>query len=248
CGGAGATHVCGFAPYLQVDKVVVPTNSPIFGAYGASTVNCQQVWEKSRSMKIFQWDTQSYSQDFDSFNDLVNTLRDNAIQDLKLEGYEEDQIKLRLELDMRFGMQYNLTRIISPHINIKSDQDYKDICDKFTEQYAEIYTPEATFPMGGINVECFFLTAYVEITNQRIPQFDLGREKPSDEAMISTRQAYWSSDKDFVDTPVFAFSKLEAGNKIIGPALIEAEETTYVIEPEWQFSLDASHNTILDRI
>ncbi|MCP4720504.1 MAG: hydantoinase/oxoprolinase family protein, partial [Desulfobacteraceae bacterium] len=45
CGGAGATHVCGFAPYLQVDKVVVPTNSPIFGAYGASTVNCQQVWE-----------------------------------------------------------------------------------------------------------------------------------------------------------------------------------------------------------
>ncbi len=248
CGGAGATHVCGFAPYLQVDKVVVPTNSPIFGAYGASTVNCQQVWEKSRSMKIFQWNTQSYSQDFDSFNDLVNTLRDNAIRDLKLEGYEEGQIKLRLELDMRFGMQYNLTRIISPHINIKSDQDYKDICDKFTEQYAEIYTPEATFPMGGINVECFFLTAYVETANQRIPQFELSREKPSDAAMISTRPAYWSSHSDFVDTPVFAFSKLEAGNKIIGPAIIEAEETTYVIEPEWQFSLDASHNTILDRV
>jgi N-methylhydantoinase A len=248
CGGAGATHVCGFAPYLQVDRVIVPANSPIFGAYGASTVNCQQVWERSRSMKIFQWNTQSYSQDFDSFNDLVNTLRDNAIKDLTLEGFEKDQIKLRLELDMRFGMQYNLTRIVSPYINIKSDQDFKDICDKFTEQYAEIYTPEATFPMGGINVECFFLTAYVETTSQKIPQFELGSEKPSDTALISTRPAYWRSHSDFEDTPVFAFSKLEVGNKIIGPALIEAEDTTYVIEPDWQFSLDGFHNTILNRI
>ncbi|WP_300465371.1 hydantoinase/oxoprolinase family protein [Desulfobacula sp.] len=248
CGGAGATHVCGFAPYLQVDKVIVPNYSPIFGAYGASTVNCQQVWEKSRSMKIFQWNTQSYSQDFDNFNDVVNTLKDNAIRDLRLEGFEEDQIKLRLELDMRYGMQYNLTRIVSPHINIASDQDFKEICDKFTELYAAIYTPEATFPMGGINVESFFLTAYVETIGQTIQQFELKGENPSDSSLISTRPAYWSSKSDFIDTPVFAFSKLEAGNKITGPALIEAKDTTYVIEPEWQFSLDAFHNTILDRI
>ena len=248
CGGAGATHVCGFAPYLQVDKVIVPNYSPVFGAYGASTVNCQQVWEKSRSMKIFQWNTQSYSQDFDDFNEVVNTLKDNAIRDLRLEGFEENQIKLRLELDMRYGMQYNLTRIVSPHINIESDQNFKEICDKFTKQYAEIYTPEATFPMGGINVECFFLTAYVETPGQTIQQFELNGETPSDSSLIATRPAYWSSKSDFEDTPVFAFSKLEAGNKIIGPALIEAKDTTYVIEPEWQFSLDAFHNTILDRI
>ena len=248
CGGAGATHVCGFAPYLQVKKVIVPNYSPVFGAYGASTVNCQQVWEKSRSMKIFQWNTQSYSQDFDNFNEVVNTLKDNAIRDLRLEGFEEDQIKLRLELDMRYGMQYNLTRIVSPHINIASDQDFKDICDKFTEQYANIYTPEATFPMGGINIECFFLTAYVETTGQAIRQFELNGENPSEASLISTRPAYWSSKSDFEDTPVFTFSKLEAGNKIIGPALIEADDTTYVIEPEWQFRLDAFHNTILDRI
>lgn len=248
CGGAGATHVCGFAPYLQVDKVVVPNYSPIFGAYGASTVNCQQVWEKSRSMKIFQWNTQSYSQDFDNFNEVVNTLTDNAIRDLRLEGFEDDQIKLRLELDMRYGMQYNLTRIVSPHINITSDQDFKEICDKFTEQYAAIYTPEATFPMGGINVECFFLTAYVETIGQTIQRFELKGENPSESSLISTRPAYWDSKSDFEDTPVFAFSKLEAGNKIIGPALIEAKDTTYVIEPEWQFSLDAFNNTILARI
>ena len=39
CGGAGATHACGFAPYLKVKKVIVSAYSPVFGAFGASTVN-----------------------------------------------------------------------------------------------------------------------------------------------------------------------------------------------------------------
>ena len=33
-----------------------------------------------------------------------------------------------------------------------------------------------------------------------------------------------------------------------GPALIEAPDTTYVIEPEWRFTLDEYRNGILERI
>lgn len=248
CGGAGATHACGFAPYLQVKKVIVSNYSPIFGAYGASTVNCQQVWEKSKTLKIFQWQNQSFSEDLDGFNGVVNTLKDLAIRDLRLEGFEEDQIKFRLELDMRYGMQYNLTRIVSPHLNVEQSPDFKDICDTFEEQYASIYTPEATFPMGGINVECFFLTAFVEVPPSKIQKFDVNGETPPESARLPDRKAYWRDRSGFEDTPVFAFSELEAGNVIKGPALIEAMETTYVIEPEWKFTLDAYHNAVLEKV
>ena len=115
CGGAGATHACGFAPYLQVKKVIIANYAPVFGAFGASTVNVQQVWEKSRTLKIFQWATQAYSEDVNTFNGVVNELKNLAIRDLRLEGYKEDQIQFRLELDMRFGMQYNLTKIVVTH-------------------------------------------------------------------------------------------------------------------------------------
>ncbi len=84
------------------------------GSFGASTVNIQQVWDKSKTMKIFQWATQSYSEDMDSFNAVVNELRDLAVRDLRLEGFTEDQIRFQLELEMRYGMQYNLTKILSP--------------------------------------------------------------------------------------------------------------------------------------
>jgi N-methylhydantoinase A/acetophenone carboxylase len=248
CGGAGAAHACGFAPYLQVNKVLVSTFSPIFGAFGASTVNCQQVWEKSKAIKVFQWDTKSYCKDTNGFNEVINTLKDQAIRDLKLEGFEKDQIQFRLELDMRFGMQYNLTRIISPHLNVTTDQDFKDICDQFTEQYSQIYTPEATFPMGGINVECFFLTAFVETAKSTMKQFELKEQQPRESARLPMRQAVWDAKSGFQDTPVFAYPELEAGNMIEGPALIEARETTYVIEPGWKFTLDCFHNAILEQV
>ena len=45
-------------------------------------------------------------------------------------------------LDMRYGMQYNLTKIVSPCLNITSSDDFKDICDSFAEQYAAVYSPE----------------------------------------------------------------------------------------------------------
>lgn len=246
CGGAGATHACGFAPYLQVKKVVVSPYSPVFGAFGASTVNIQQVWEKSKTMKIFQWASQSYSEEMTEFNAVVDELRNLAVRDLKLEGFREEEIQLRLELDMRYGMQYNLTKVVSPHLAVTCSEDFKDICDKFTEQYSAIYSPEATFPRGGINVECFYLTAFVERPAAQEKILPTETAPPPKEALRERRAAYWSDVADFYDTPVYAYEALKPGNTLEGPALVEALQTTFVIEPGWRFTLDGYLNAILE--
>lgn len=247
-GGAGPTHACGFAPYVEVDSVLVPFFSPVFGAFGASTVNIQQVWEKSKTMKVFQWATQTYSEDIQGFNSVVNELKDLAVRDLQLEGYGVEQIQFRLEIDMRYGMQYNLTKIVSPHLEVKKPEDFKDICDTFTEQYSAIYSPEATFPVGGINVECFYLTATVETPVQEIQEAEILGPEPPGAARQEPRQAYWGNKTGFVETPVFSFEALQPGNRVKGPALIEAPDTTYVIEPGWQFALDQYYTGKLERI
>jgi N-methylhydantoinase A len=248
CGGAGPTHACGFAPYLNVKQVLVPSSSPVSGAYGASTVKIQQVWDKSKTMKIFQWATQSYSDDMGSFNSVVDELKDLAVRDLRLEGFREDQIQFQLELDMRYGMQYNLTKIVSPHLNVQSPQDFKDIGDHFTEQYSAIYSPEATFPMGGINVECFYLTAFVETPPPVFEKAEIFGPEPPGEAAKEPRQVYWDTLGGFKETAVFAFEALKPGNRIAGPALIEARDTTFVIEPGWEFELDPYYNGTLKQV
>ncbi len=248
CGGAGATHACGFAPYLHVNKVIIPAPSPVFGAFGASTVNLQQVWERSKTLKIFQWASQSYSEDLDAFNTVVDELRDLALRDFRLEGFQEDRVRFRLELDMRYGTQYNLTKIVSPCLRVGGPEAYRRICETFTEQYSAVYTPEATFPMGGINIECFYLTASVETHAPPVERTEWGGEGPPEDARLPARKAAWSGMEDLVDTPVFSLPALRPGNEIMGPALIEAPHTTCVVEPGWRFTLDEYRNGILERI
>jgi N-methylhydantoinase A/acetophenone carboxylase len=247
CGGAGPTHACGFAPYIGVNKVILSPYSPVFGAFGASMVNIQQVWDRSRTMKIFQWATQTYSEGVSDFNAVVNELKDLAIRDLSLEGYEEKEIEFMLELDMRFGMQYNLTKIISPHLLVQQPMDFKDICDRFVEQYSTIYSPEATFPQGGINVENFYLTAFVPRPPIKMKRAAKKEVVIPHQAERGTRRAYWPTLGDFAETPVFDLELLRPGNSIAGPALIEAKDTTYVIEPQWRLKLDTYRNGILEK-
>jgi len=246
CGGAGATHACGFAPYIGVQKVIVSPHSSVFGAFGASTVNIRQVWEKSRTLKIFQWATQTYSEDIEPFNAVVTELKDLAVRDLELEGFDEAEMQFRLELDMRYGMQYNLTKVVSPHLLVHGSEDLRDICDSFTRQYSDVYSPEATFPQGGINVECFYLTASVEQRREEMRPEALAGPEPSEGARREPRRAYWAKLGKCRETPVFAFECLEPGNTIVGPTLIDAPDTTYVIEPDWRFTLDPYRNGILE--
>jgi N-methylhydantoinase A/acetophenone carboxylase len=248
CGGAGATHATGIAPYVGAEKVVVPGCSPVSGAFGASTVPTQQVWEKSRTLKLFQWATQSYLEDFVAFNEVVEELEELAYRDLALEGYGPESIRLELMLEMRFGMQYNMTKIVSPHLTVSKPEDFKDICDRFTEDYSAIYTPEATFPRGGINVECFYLTARVDRADKMEPVGESGGETPPASAGAGSRRAYWVETGGFADTPVYVFEELKAGNRIDGPALIEARHTTFVVDPGWRFTLDRYRTSVLELI
>ncbi len=246
CGGAGAVHACGFAPYMGTTQVIVPAVSSVFGAFGASTMQIKQVWDISRAMKLFQWNTQSYLDDFEAFNNIVNDLKDAARRDLLLEGFAEDSIHFELELDMRYGSQYNLTKIKAPSLNLNAGSDVENLCNEFEQQYSEIYSPEASFIDGGINVECFYLSAFVEDPIADLNSHDSVGSTPNDEAFQGHRPACFDPVEGLIDTAVYNWTDLRPGNLIEGPAIIEAPETTYVIEPNWFYQMDAYRNGVLN--
>ena len=247
CGGAGATHACGFAPYVGARSVVVPAMASIFGAFGASTMEIQQVWDISRTLKLFRWDKQAYLEDLESFNQVVRELKDLAVRDLQLEGFGVERITFRLELDMRYGSQYHLTKVELPGLLLNGVEDVKALCDLFTRRYSEIYSPEAAFPVGGINVEGFYLAASVPNPRQQFSPAILSAAGVPDAARQGSRPACFDPATGLRDTPVYDWLALEPGNQLDGPALIEAPDTTYVIEPGWSYRMDAYRNGILER-
>ncbi|MCF8475322.1 MAG: hydantoinase/oxoprolinase family protein [Emcibacter sp.] len=247
CGGAGGAHACGFGTFIGAKKVIAPFQSSVFGAYGASTMPIKEVWDKSYSLKLFQWADQSYLSDLEGFNNLVAELKNLATRDLRLEGYRDDQMHFKLELNMRYGSQYNMTKVRTSRLEMRDAQDIKEICDEFTRLYGETYSPEATFPAGGINVDNFSLTASVASNLKILTALDLVGAEPDHAALRKSRPIYWSPEKGYEDTPIYDYYQLHPGNKIIGPAILESPETTYVVEPGWTFTMDAYRNCIMEQ-
>jgi N-methylhydantoinase A/acetophenone carboxylase len=246
CGGAGPCHALDIVPYLEVKQVVMSPFSPVFGAFGASTIDIMQVFDRTRALKLFQYSTQSYTEDYEAFNSVVRELKDLALRDLKMEGFTESDVRFILELEMRYGMQYNYTKLESPHLEIKSVQDVKDICNRFAETYAKVYSPEAAFPQGGINVENFFLKAIVPIRHLEMVRRESAGEIPTTAALKGVKQVYFVDAGGFVDAKIYAFEALLPGNVVLGPAVIEAKDTTCVINPGWKFTIDPYGQGILE--
>jgi len=247
CGGAGATHACGFAPYVGGGAVVVPAQSSVFGAFGASAMDIQQVWEMSRAIRLYRGDSRSHLEDFSPFNTVVAELSELALRDLRLEGFGPERVSFKLELDMRYGSQYNLTKVTAPKLALEQLADVKELCDAFDDVYSKTYSPECAYPDGGINIECFYLTAKVAQKRQQLLQQTDAGPSPAADAFTGHRRACFDPALGLQDTPVYDWRRLLPGNVITGPALIEAPDTTFVIAPNWVYRMDSLRNGILRR-
>ncbi len=236
-GGAGPGHCCGVAAAAEMTKIIVPPMSSVAGAYGASTLDVVHSYEKSRNTRLFDYAKGAYFSDFDMFNSIINELRELAIRDIILEGFKEEQAAFRLELEMRYGMQWRYTPVESPLLLIHSTDDVKKVCDRFTEEFSRMYSAEAAFPQGGVEVETYRLFVHLPLPHFRLTQREAAGEKTLNTAFKEQRDAYWEKLGGYQKTDIYQWDLLRAGNVIEGPAVIESDNTTVVIEPDWTFTM-----------
>jgi N-methylhydantoinase A len=245
CGGAGPTHCCNIAAAAEMKVCYVPPVASVFGAFGASTLDIVHKYEKSNHIRLFDYATSTYFKEFEAFNSIVKGLKELAVRDVVLEGFSEAQASLKLELEMRYGAQWRYTHIESPVLLLKNEEDVKKICEHFTEEFKNMYGTEAAFPEAGIEVEAFRLFTELKLPHFPISKYEVADETPSAEALKGRRDCYWESEGGFKETPIFDWDALRPGNRIKGPAIIEASTTTVVVEPGWIFLMDPYTNGIL---
>jgi N-methylhydantoinase A/oxoprolinase/acetone carboxylase beta subunit len=242
-GGAGPTHCCGYARFAEMERIVVFPFAPTFCAFGSSTMDVVHVYERSRHLHLLHPATQEYLADFASFNETVKLLNEVAARDFAGEGYGADRVRYTLELDMKFGGQLNVKRIASPVLRIESSEDVLAIRRAFEEEYSAAYSAFGLNPEAGIEIHNFVLRGRVPQPTPELPRGELQGADPA-AAQVGSRRAYW--ELGAVETPVYRLELLERGNAIDGPAIIEAEDTTIVIEPGWRFTLDEYTNGLIE--
>jgi N-methylhydantoinase A/oxoprolinase/acetone carboxylase beta subunit len=242
-GGAGATHAEGFKGDIR--KAVMFPFSPVFCAYGSSTMDIMHVYEVSKKLTLMTPGDQQITNEYAVYNDAVAGLVEQAQGDLVADGVDPARAAFVLELDMLYGGQFHVKRCLSPRLSIHSIEDVRAVCDAFNKEFSEAFSPFVVNPEGGIFIESFILKAIVTTPKVDLPKSQLQGRDPS-AARKGERPAYWPEEKAYRATPIFTYEALRPGNVIEGPAVVEGEYTTTVVPPSMRLSIDERGLGILE--
>ncbi|MFH0960150.1 MAG: hydantoinase/oxoprolinase family protein, partial [Pseudomonadota bacterium] len=233
-GGGGPTHVAGYMGEIPV-SVIFPF-SPVFSALGSSLMDIMHIYEQSRRYTLMEPNTRKFNTNYEEFNTIVEALMDKAKKELAGEGLPLDQVVFRLELDMLYGGQVHRKRSSSPVLFIRSEEDMAAVYRDFEKEFSETFSPLVVHPEGGVYVESFVVTAAIPSIKQPTPKHELEGLDPV-QARKKSRECYWGNGKS-CQTEVLDFVTLKAGNRVLGPAILEAEYTTVVIPEGFVCNID----------
>ena len=228
-GGAGATHCCGYGRAAGVPRIVTFPFSPVFCAFGAATMDILHFFEQSKKIILSRAVSGDLFSEYETFNSVVRDLQQRALKELALEGLPGESAVFSLELELKYGGVANTLRIVSPHLFVQSEDDIRDIYTEFEREYGEVYSPFATNPEGGVDVDNFILRVMIPRPKPELPIHEFKSKTPSQDSIKGKRSVYWEEYGDFHETPIYEQRLLECGNIIEGPAIIEEEDTTIVL-------------------
>ncbi|MDT0617424.1 hydantoinase/oxoprolinase family protein [Salinisphaera sp. P385] len=234
-GGAGPTHVSGFK--ADVPRAVVFPSAPVFCAVGSSIMDFVHMYEQSRRMVFMEPKTEAFVADREQFNRTVEALMEKARGELMAEGLPVSEAIFSLELDMLYGGQVQVKRFSSPKVRLDSEDDARAVYEAFEAEISDAYSPLVVNRPGGAFLDNFVLRVTVPTHKPSLVEREMGGADPS-AAASGSREAFWPETGESVDTPVYTFEKLQPGNVIDGPVIIEAEFTTIVVPPGQRFSID----------
>ena len=234
-GGNGPLHACGIAEVLGVDRVLAPPFSSVFSAVGAGNMNQMHIHEISSWTVLFDANTRTFFSDYEAFNRNVEELERRGREDLLRQGFAAQDVRYRLELDMRYGNQRVQTAVVTDISRLKGQGDVLRLIDQFHSRYGERFGEGSQSPEAGVRINTLRVCSYVE---QSTVQFS-GIQDPGGAGKtvepVGTRSCHFAGHDKPLETKLYDERALAEGTRIQGPALVTTRATTYLVEPGWRY-------------
>jgi len=94
-----------------------------------------------------------------------------------------------------------------------------------------------------LGIHLLRLRATSPTTHPKLATYSFAGESP-EKAFKGYRDVYWKNS--FRRTPIYGQSKLECGNIVTGPAVIESDDTTIVIPRDKKYTVDNLLNGLIE--
>lgn len=238
-GGAGAIHAAMIARELGIRRVLVPREASIFCAAGMLRTDLRHDFVRSYATPFTADEL-----DRGRLLDLLKEMEVEGQRTLETEGIAEDNREFLYSLDLRYLGQYHEVRVEEiPETALKS-LDLETVKTLFHRMHDRLY---------GYSLD--EEGTLVELVNVRMSA--IGRtEKPALEAtpdagpdpgaaFKGSRHIYLPGRRTFADVPVYDGDKLQHGNRLIGPAIVETPVTTIVVPDGFDLAVDETGTAVL---
>ena len=235
-GGATGAHITSLASEMGINTVIVSKLSSGLCAYGQIISDVKYNYMATIPVRLNE------NCDYGKINQLFKDIESKGKKHLKNDGFDEEDIDVFRSLEMRYLGQIHECTVNINTFDIDSTTIEK-IKEAFHKRHEELYTySELKSSIELVNIES---TLYGRI--DRPSPTEIKNDTLLKDALKSYRDLIFSNSGDSIKTPVYDGNFLSAGHQINGPAVVEEDTTTLVIEPEWLLELHKSGTYIINR-
>ncbi|AXF56747.1 hydantoinase/oxoprolinase family protein [Salicibibacter kimchii] len=232
-GGAGPVHVCNVAHILGVSEVISPVGAGVCSAFGFLSSPLSFDFVRSYSGRLDQLDFREVTQ-------LLRDMENEGGAILKQSGVKDDDIQVIRTCEMRYAGQNHDISVPIPNGEI-DHFSLQTIHENFKLQYEKLYSEASE----GVPIKTVNWRVVVQGPHPKLSINSSDEKNERNPPVKNKRDVYFHEYDNYTMTPVYDRSTLTPGVEISGPAIIEERESTMVVTPSFNASIDRYFNLIL---
>ena len=234
-GGAGPLHATAVARELGIRQVLIPLAPGHFAACGMLRTDLRHDFTRS----VFQ---QLEELSFEAIEEHFQAMEIEGHELVERSGVDVEGIVVHRSVDMRYVGQEHAAALELP-LDLFQNRDRVAIRRLFDERHAALYGYASS--EGAAEIVSVRSSIQGIMPNPKMKRLNRGEEIPHPEASAGSRAVYFRATCGFVDCPVFRRAALLAGNRVVGPALIEEHASTTVVYPGDVLHVDDFGNLVI---
>jgi N-methylhydantoinase A len=229
-GGAGPLHAVDVAREIGIRHVIVPGAPGVFSAFGMLFSDLRYDYVRTHLMQLAD-------APFDEIEAIFKKLEQNGRDAIAATSLKPHQITVKRALDMRYVGQEHPVTVELP-MRVFQKQDRKAIKQHFDDDHMQRYGTSA--PNERAEIVSLRVTVAGRMRKPLQKKIKKGGSTPSKSASTGRRKVWF--DGRFRNALTYRRAELLAGNRIVGPALIEEHASTTVLMPGDRLIVDAYGN------
>lgn len=233
-GGGGPLHVAGYTAGVPYQQVLIPEWAAGFSAFGCACADFEYRFDRQVDLPLLP--SQSAEEKVAMGQMLTQAwrgLEERVRAEFVKSGNQPEDITFSHLVRMQYFGQLVDIEVESPSSSIETIEQVEALIAQFETTYHRMYARAASSPELGYLVAQVFVKGSVPIEKPVLPTLDAQEGSPP---VKETRQVWWTDG--WVETPIHEMTDVRPGHRLEGPAILEAESTTFPIPPDRRAWLD----------